>query len=212
MDVFATSNQEHVSAFAPHERVLRRLDFEPKVIYDIGSCVLHWTRTAKKVFPDAKYVLFDAWEPAEKLYTGYDYHIGVLGNADRDVTFYQNDTMPYGNSYYREIGTDVFPESTGRSKRMRRLDDIVKERHFPLPDLVKIDVQGAERDVIQGGFETLKHAKYLILEMQHTNYNEGAPHFDETGPWLESLGWKCIAWRFASGSAQNVDADYLYTK
>ena len=212
MDVFAATKLEFPHAFAPHERVLRRLDFEPKVIYDIGSCVLHWTRTAKKVFPDAKYVLFDAWEPAEQLYSGYDYHIGVLGDSERDVTFYQNDTNPSGNSYYREIGTDVFPVSTGRSKRMRRLDDIVRERHIPLPDLVKIDVQGAERDVIQGGLETLKHAKYLILEMQHTDYNEGAPHFDETGPWLESLGWKCIAWRFASGNAQNVDADYLYTK
>lgn len=205
--------QTYQGTVQDHVRQLQRLKdrgFEPKVVYDIGACVLHWTRNAKRVFPDAKYVLFDAWEPAEELYADYDYHIGVLSDRERDVTFYQNDDIPYGNSYYREIGTRVFPESTGRVKHAKPLDEIVKERGFPFPDLIKIDVQGAERDVLEGGMETLKKAKYLIIEMQHTEYNEGAPQYEETGQWLESLGWKCIAWRFASGNQHNIDADYLF--
>jgi FkbM family methyltransferase len=212
-DIHGKAMEEHVAAFQPHERQLQRLKnqgFKPEVIYDIGACVLHWTRASKKVFPDAKYILFDAWEPAEPLYTEYDYHIGVLCDSERDVTFYQNDEMPYGNSYYREIGTRVFPESTGRIKHARSLDDIVRERGFPPPDLIKIDVQGAEKDIMKGGIETLKKAKYLIVEMQHTDYNKDAPHYDETGQWLERLGWKCIAWRFVSGSIHNVDADYIF--
>jgi hypothetical protein len=54
---------------------LKKEGFEPKVIYDIGSCVLHWTNQAKKLWPDAKYILFDAFAPAEFLYKeyGYDY-------------------------------------------------------------------------------------------------------------------------------------------
>ena len=28
---------------------LKKNGFEPKVIYDIGSCVLHWTKVAKRV-------------------------------------------------------------------------------------------------------------------------------------------------------------------
>lgn len=213
LDVFQAAIEEYSFIFQEHEKQLQRLKnqgFEPKVVYDIGACVLHWTRSAKRVFPDARYILFDAWEPAEKLYTEYEYFIGVLSDKEKDVTFYQNDDIPYGNSYYREIATPVFPESTGRIKHARPLDEIVKERRFPQPDLIKIDVQGAERDVLEGGLETLKNAKYLIIEMQHTDYNKGAPHYDETGVWLESLGWKCIAWRFSSGSVNNVDADYLY--
>ena len=215
LDIYKATTEEHSICFQPHERQLQRLKnqgFEPKVIYDIGACVLHWTHTAKKVFPDSKYILFDAWEPAEQLYKDYDYHIGVLSNKSRDVTFYQNDDIPYGNSYYREIATQdlVFPKSSGRTKHAKPLDEIVKTRNFPAPDIIKVDVQGAERDILEGGIETLKKAKYLIVEMQHTNYNDGAPHFEETGQWLESLGWKCIAWRFASGSIFNVDADYLY--
>ena len=61
-----------------HIAYLKRLKedgFEPKVIYDIGSCVLNWTNAAKEVWPDATFVLFDAFSEAEFLYEGYQYHM-----------------------------------------------------------------------------------------------------------------------------------------
>jgi len=85
------------------------------------------------------------------------------------------------------------------------LDTIVKNRGFPLPDLVKIDVQGAEKDIISGGINTLSSAKHLICEMQHTNYNDGAPTVSETKPYIESLGWECIAPMLCNNGP---DADY----
>ena len=98
-----------------HIRYLQRLKdsgFEPKVIYDIGSCVLQWTKQAKKIWPNAKIILFDAFQPAEFLYKEHDYHIGVLSNTDgKEVKFYQNDRLPAGNSYYRENNDIVFPEN-----------------------------------------------------------------------------------------------------
>jgi len=185
--------------------------FFPKVCYDIGSCVLHWTNGAKQVWPDAKYVLFDAFQPAEFLYTGYDYHIGVLSDEDnKTVKFYQNNLLPGGNSYYREVGCMnglYFPPDQYKLLHTSRLDNVVKSREFPLPDLIKIDVQGAELDILKGGIETLKHAKVLIVEMQHTNYNDGAPKVDVTKPFIESLGWRCIAEKF---SDNGPDADYCF--
>jgi hypothetical protein len=194
-----------------HVRILKRVKSycaNINVIYDIGSCYGHWTDAATGVFPDARYILFDAWDktPRKPDYTG------VLGNEDgKVVKFYQNDKLPWGNSYYREIGTTgVFPESSGRPKPVRTLDSIVSEMGWPTPDLVKIDVQGAERDVIEGALKTFKDTRYLIVEMQHGDYNEGAPKYDVTGPWIESLGWECIEWRFSSSSS--YDADYLFRR
>ncbi len=54
-----------------------------------------------------------------------------------------------------------------------RLDTLVKKYGLPLPDLVKIDVQGAEKDVLDGGWESINAAKHLIVEMQSTEYNLG---------------------------------------
>lgn len=185
--------------------------FSPKVVYDIGACVLHWTKKARDVWPEAEYLLFDAFEPASFLYTGYRHFVGVLSNNDdKVVRFYQNDYLPGGNSYYREIGCQngrFFPEDKYIEKKCNKLDTIVKEHDFPLPDLVKIDVQGCERDIIMGALNTFANTKYMIVEMQHTNYNDGAPTVDEAKPFIESLGWKCIAERIHDNGP---DADYCF--
>jgi len=195
-------------------RNLKERGFEPKVIYDIGSCVLHWTNKAKEIWPDATYILFDGMREAEFLYCGYQYHMGVLCDEDnKELKFYKNVEEPGGNSYYREIGhpnsAKIFPEDGYVVERGMTLDTIVKQKGFPLPDLIKMDIQGAEKDVLQGGQMVQSHAKHLIVEMQHENYNDGAPKVFETGSYIESLGWTCCAPKF---SVNYADADYGYER
>jgi FkbM family methyltransferase len=203
-----------------HVAYLQRLKasgFEPKVVYDIGACVLHWTNEARRLWPDATYVLFDAFDKAEFLYASSPhastYHVGVLSDTDeREVHFFQNDLLPGGNSYYREVGCEggkYFPDNTARQLRAKTLATVVRERGFPLPDLVKIDVQGSERDVIAGGAGVLAHAQHLIVEMQDVEYNLGAPRAASTGPYIESLGWRCVAPKFCDNGP---DADYGYVR
>jgi len=199
-----------------HVAYLKRLKeegFEPKVIYDIGSCVLHWTKEAKKLWPDATFVLFDAFAEAEFLYEGYDYHIGVLSDEEKEVDFYQNDYFPGGNSYYREIGSPTpdyhFPKNNSIRKTTTTLDKVVKERGFPLPDFIKIDVQGSEMDILKGGLETVKHATRLIVELQHMEYNEGAMQASESVPIIEGMGFRCVDPMFTNAGP---DGDYGFLK
>jgi FkbM family methyltransferase len=164
----------------------------PKVIYDIGSNVLHWTKEATRIWPDAEIILFDGYKKVEFLYQNYRYFIEILSDEDnKKVNFYENDIHPGGNSYYREIGTpssrELFNEYETRTTRA--LDSIVKEYNPPLPDLVKLDVQGSEQDVIKGGAKTLKHCSNLIVELQKREYNLGAPLAKEMIPWLFSQGF-----------------------
>lgn len=195
------------------EHLKDNLGFNPTVCYDIGAAVLHWTRHAKRLWPDSEVILFDAFEPASFLYKDYKHHIGVLSDVDnREVKFYQNDLYFGGNSYYREVGFDnglFFPEDKYILKKTRSLDSVVSENNFPYADLIKIDVQGAELDVIKGASNVLSNAKVLIVEMQHINYNDGAPTVDITKPYIESLGWECIAEKF---SDNGPDADYCFIR
>lgn len=192
---------------------LKRIGFEPKIIYDIGSCVLNWAKEAKLVWPNAKIILFDAFQPAEFLYTGYDYHIGVLSDADNKLLkFYQNEMMPGGNSYYREIGFDngrYFPENKYIEMRSKTLDTVVRECGFPLPDLVKIDVQGAEIDILRGGTNTIQNARRLIVELQAIEYNLGAMTADSSLPIIENMGWKCCDPLFQNNGP---DGDYGFVR
>jgi FkbM family methyltransferase len=217
------SLEEHLTKLSIYDHIpenhinylwyLKTLGFEPKVIYDIGSCVMHWTNVANSIWPDAKIIMFDAFQPAEFLYKGYDYHIGVLSDVDnKTVKFYQNDVIPGGNSYYREIGCEngkYFPEDKYIEMRTKTLDTVVKERGFPLPDFVKIDVQGAEIDILRGGVDTISNAQRLIVELQNTEYNQGAMKADQSLPIIESMGWKCYDPLFQNNGP---DGDYGFSR
>ena len=185
------------------------------MIYDIGASVLHWAVPVKEIWPDAEVILFDAFAPASFLYEGHRHWVGVLSDQDgREVSFYQNEHSPAGNSYYRELPCakgDLFPVGTHTVRTARTLDSVVREHAFPLPDLVKIDVQGAERDVMAGGAATLAGAQRLIVEMQHAIRNEGAPMVSETLPWIESQGWRCDAPMFSTASG-GEDGDYGFVR
>jgi len=90
------------------------------------------------------------------------------------------------------------------------LEQVVAKRGFPPPELIKIDLQGSERDVILGTTRTLASVQHLIVEMQHVDYNHGAPKVDDTRPTIiEALGFVCVAPAF---SPNGPDADYGFKR
>jgi hypothetical protein len=67
--------------------------------------------------------------------------------------------------------------------------------------------QGAELDIIKGAGEVLKYCKYLIVELQHTEYNKYASRATEVIEYLKTIGYDCIAPKF---SDNGPDADYCF--
>jgi FkbM family methyltransferase len=195
---------------------LKAQGVNPQVIYDIGACVLHWTNEAHRVWPDAQYYVFDAMDSVEFIYQeeGLRYHIGVLSDTERAVDFYQNDEHPGGNSYYLENAAvnpeapAYFNEQHRRRLRTATLDSVVKQNGFPWPDLLKIDVQGAELDVLRGGAECLKHCNHVILELQVVEYNTGAPLRDTVINYMADQGFVC----HGLFSNNGPDGDYYFSR
>jgi hypothetical protein len=152
--------------------------------------------------------LFDGFEDVEFLYTDYKYNIGILSCEDgKEVKWYENKLMPNGNSYFKENNDAIFPENNHKVRLTETLDTVVAKKKFMLPDLVKIDVQGCEKDIIIGGQNTIKHAKHIIVELQHEDYNKGAPKCNEVISYIESLGFKLITPLFCNNGP---DGDYHF--
>ena len=207
---------DSISMPEAHIKMLKTISvsFTPKVIYDIGSHTLHWTKEAKNIWTKAEIVAFDAIEEAEELYKSKDvkYNIGVLSDVDNKIVkFYENKENPAGNSYYKEIGhpnsINVFPEHSYSEKIAMTLETVVKQNNFLLPDMVKIDVQGAELDILHGGMNIINNAKYLIIELQNVEYNRGAPLENITIDFLNKNGWEIVEAKFSNNGP---DADYLF--
>lgn len=200
-----------------HKDFLRRLcdeaSFMPTVIYDLGACLLHWTKEASRIWPSAKFYVVDGFAEAKPFWdeAGLESSLSVLSDTEKDVLFYVNPRMPGGNSYYRECGPAnsslIFPDSSARKIRTITLDSLRKEKGWPLPDLVKLDVQGAELDIYRGGKETLLTCKFLILELQHKRYNQGAPLAHEVIYELAKDGWELYAPLF---TVSEYDGDYCF--
>lgn len=200
-----------------HVDFLKRLrdeyKFTPSVVYDIGACILHWYKVAKDIWPTATFYINDGFTEAEPLWKEelLEYHLGVLSNTEKKVEFYVNTYMPGGNSYYKEVGSKkselYFPIESARLMTTRTLDSIRKEKGWKYPDLVKMDVQGSELDIYRGAKETLRHCKYLILELQHKQYNQGAPLAHEVIHELEKDGWDVFAPLF---TVSEFDGDYCF--
>ena len=209
MDLFP---QDHIN----YLKKLKDEGFEPKVVYDIGACVLHWTDKARTVWPDANYVAFDAMDATKFIYEeeGMGHACGVLSSEDnKEIDFWENTENPGGNSVYKEnnelspLADQLFNKPVKRLTG--RLDTVVNMFGFQMPDLIKMDVQGAELDILKGAQKVLKHCNDIILEMQYVDYNKGAPKADEIITYLESIGFEDVSGMFCGGE---VDGDYHFRR
>jgi len=173
--------------------ILRQQGFNPHTIYDIGAHKGLWTREVSTIFPQAQYILFEANHAHKAALESLSYPViyAVLGDCLKEVSFYANNstgdsmlkeqTSFYTDGNYREYKTHMVP-----------LDALVDEYHLPVPDLVKIDVQGAELMVLSGGLKTISHAEIIILESNILQYNYQAPYMLETLRRLDQWGYQLI--------------------
>ena len=181
---------------------LRTLGFIPEDILDIGAYEGEWMRMARTVFPEAQVLMVEAQPEKEPLLNAackthggsVEYLIALLGqNNQESVPFFQMRT-PFGST-----GSSVYEEQVTykglpldrhvASLKMTRLDDLLaahSTRHF---QLIKLDVQGAELDVLSGGPKALNGAEAVLLEVSFLEYNKGAPQFADVVAFMNAKGF-----------------------
>jgi FkbM family methyltransferase len=175
---------------------LKSLGFAPAVVYDIGAYRGGWTRLAAEVFPGAQFVLFEANRDhaGELAASGRRHVIAALGATDGGARAFH---VPRAGDV---TGASLYVENTAhyaeqnlqvREVETVRLDTAVARDKLPAPDLIKIDVQGAELEVLAGAAETLRGAAALIVEVSLVDYNKGGPLAAEVIGAIDRLGFKC---------------------
>jgi FkbM family methyltransferase len=197
---------------------LKALGFTPTTIYDIGAYRGGWSRLAVEIFPTASFVLFEAnADNAAYLKAfGHRHFIVALDGADAIKTFFVprcGDAT--GASLYLENTSHYADENLiARKIATSRLDALVETNGLPPPNLVKIDVQGAEMDVIMGATHTIDCCDALIAELSLASYNRGAPLMADIMSLITQRGFRCIdiceLHRTAAGGVLQID--FLFVK
>jgi len=192
---------------------LKETGFNPQVIYDIGSCILHWYNSARLVFLDARYICFDANSELEPLYKSLniEYYITCLSDEITDATYYSstdNVECIGGNGIYPEIDLLYTEIQKPLSVTTETISSIIIKNGLPLPDLVKIDVQGAELQIITGATIYFDNA-ILLCEFPRFNYNLFVYDVCYSLEKMKHDGWNCIKHLF---SDNGFDGDYAFSK
>jgi len=165
--------------------------FEIKIdsILDIGARKGDWTNKFKEHYPDVKSLMIEAnGDHAEDLKKVGPYILALVGKDNTETDYYicddkQND---HGNGMYRENTNVPF---TSKKRRVITLDSLLPGQRF---DLIKMDVQGAELDILQGSPGFIHNTKYLWLELQAHNYNLGAPSAGKVIGYLHQIGFEIV--------------------
>lgn len=154
-------------------------------VYDVGAYRGAFTKQSKLFFPQANFFLFEPNDEHNEFLEKLNVPIFnvLLSKANLHVKFWKNSNT--GDSYYRE--SDEF--STYSSyiwKETETLDGLIAGKKIPTADFVKIDVQGAELDVLLGFKNNLSLCKFILLECSLIEYNSGSPDISKVLEYLLS--------------------------
>jgi FkbM family methyltransferase len=195
---------------------LKALGFAPAAIYDIGAYRGGWTRLASEVFPEAAFVLFEAnADNAAHLSPLRHFTVALSAEDGERSLFLPREGDATGTSLYRENSAHFDAGNlVVRKVATLRLDTLVAAERLPPADLIKIDVQGAELDVIAGAKTALSRCEALIAELSLASYNKDAPLIGETLPAITQHGFRCVdICELHRAPAGNVlQADFLFVK
>lgn len=166
--------------------------FDPQLVLDIGGNTGGFYELFKQFYPDAHIHIIEAnmecKEALDKLETPY--LIRLLGKARGITTFYRtrNNDKCTGNSIYKEITSNYNNESVIETvEDVYTLDETFNEE-FSF-DLIKLDTQGSELDILEGGPRLCKKAKGILMEVSFIEYNQGAPLYHDVAKFMDNYGF-----------------------
>ena len=70
---------------------------------------------------------------------------------------------------------------------MQKLDNIFEEG--AVFDLIKIDTQGSELDILEGGKDIVSRTSIIILEVSFIEHNIGSPTAEQTLDYMKDIGF-----------------------
>ncbi|MBI1780013.1 MAG: FkbM family methyltransferase [Sphingobacteriales bacterium] len=167
---------------------IKRIGFKPAFVIDGGAYEGKWALDFLEVFPGAEILMLEAQNSKEVIlqsicrqYKKLHYHIGLLSGEDgKMLSFFENETASHVTESPGDNSLNIKSES---------LDAIVKRGNYPMPDFIKLDLQGFELEVLKGADNCLANAAFCLLEVTLIDLG-GTPLILETLDFMATKGFQ----------------------
>lgn len=169
---------------------LKKLGFNPKKIIDIGAYEGQWALEINQIFPGVQLLMIEGQQNKKPLLDqvskqifGSKVNIALLGAEKKYVEF---------NIY--ESASSIFKEDNETNAKvetiqLQLLDEIAVETGFESVDLIKLDTQGSEIEILEGGLNVLKSAQAVLIEVSMLGIYKGAPLVSDVISFMKDNGF-----------------------
>jgi FkbM family methyltransferase len=194
-------------------------------VIDVGSNRGQFAVFARRRWPDARLLCFEPLPLPREVLTRLADELGnvqvfpyALSNesGERMMQVAQaDDSSSLLVATRRQV--EAFPDTAGVDEievDVRRLDEVVATSDLPHLILMKIDVQGAELDVLRGASGLLDGVRDILVECSLVELYEGQPLIDEVVLFAREHGFRMIGvsptWRSPDGVP--LQSDVLFSR
>jgi FkbM family methyltransferase len=166
------------------------------VFYDIGSnigvysCFIGQELPNNVVAFEPSPVAYEKLKENSEVNDNLFDHFQIAVSSSDDVVDFAVDV---GDTYSRMSTLNI---SSNKSQyelheiEQRRLDSFVVEKNLPRPTIVKIDVEGAEYDVLSGMEDIWNSVRIIYCEIHHSDLEGFGTSADEILDLIESKGFE----------------------
>jgi len=171
----------------------------PKTVFDVG--VGHGTPWLYDAFPNCKLVLIeplsvfdDDLEALKRIYKA-DAHKVALSKEPGSAQFNVNIEHPTSssllrmNSQFATFAAKVQREHHFRQQTVQ-VETLDRINSYEPPYVVKLDVEGGERWVLEGARKTLQQTDFLLMEMSIMHRLSKEPSFAEMIQFVDECGFE----------------------
>tara|TARA_B110000208_G_scaffold77208_1_gene98925 strand:+ start:11772 stop:13349 length:1578 start_codon:yes stop_codon:yes gene_type:complete len=175
--------------------LLKKHNFYPDVIFDIGAHKGLWTLDMMNIYPSSLYKLFEAGDYKElknlKKFINIEiFNNIILNENDGYVDWYENEST--GDSIYKE-NTNIYENIKSIKKKCISLNSFIDENEIDLKSkkiFMKIDCQGAEISILKGSSYLYENLDFILIEMPlFGEYNRNVDNFYEHINFMDSIGF-----------------------
>ena len=215
-------NTEYESNYSAEKFFHSLIDNPKPVIFDVGAHKGESIKFFKNIFRSAEVFSF---EPSPENFrelelVANDFGTKALnvaiGEVSDDVTFYQQDLshlgglLPINSNSKDSLGYAEKATNDEITVSCLTLNDVVNDFEIHSIDILKVDVQGFEVGVLNGGNDALLRTKLVMIEISlYDFYDESKGTWFDVNRIMGELGFELFDIAKVSKNPKNLRTDWV---
>ena len=175
-------------------KAFKKRGFQPQVILDVGANRGEWSRHIKTVFNEADFFLIEPQVEMKPFldkfcadFPGSKWFLVGAGRESGELSLTIWDDLA-GSSFLPQE-SEQFTHFANRIVPIVTIDELICKQAMPIPDLVKMDVQGFEIEALNGATRCFGATELFIIEVSFFHFLPEQPLFYEVVHFMHNQGY-----------------------